>query len=244
MILIVNADDFGTSSFVNRGVLRGHASGIVTSASLLVDHPAAEEAAALSQDRPALSVGLHLDLGEWRFRDGAWAPVYEVVDPGDADAVNVECRRQLGRFRQLLDRDPTHLDSHQHAHRRSPAREIVRDMGAELGIPVRHLTPGVRYEGSFYGQTDEGERLLGRITVAALLSIIERLPDGITELGCHPSEVPAPGEGELDTMYREERIEELEVLCDPAVRAAIAGRGIVLGSFADLTGRAHARWGP
>ena len=43
--LIVNADDFGYSRGVNRGIIEAHERGIVTSASLMVKQPASEEAA-------------------------------------------------------------------------------------------------------------------------------------------------------------------------------------------------------
>ena len=59
--LIVNADDFGQSDGVNRGIVRAHEGGIVTSASLMVRWPAAEEAAACARTHLRLSVGLHLD---------------------------------------------------------------------------------------------------------------------------------------------------------------------------------------
>lgn len=44
--LVVNADDFGLSPGVNRGVIEAHEAGIVTSASLMVRWPGAAEAAA------------------------------------------------------------------------------------------------------------------------------------------------------------------------------------------------------
>src|SRR5688572_28379081 len=75
--LIVNADDFGFSPGVNRGIAEAHERGIVTSASLMVRWPAAAAAASYARARPELSVGLHLDLGEWVLRDGAWVPLYE-----------------------------------------------------------------------------------------------------------------------------------------------------------------------
>jgi len=56
--LIVNADDLGHSSAVNRGVMRAHDHGIVTSASLMVRWPAAVEAAEYARNRPGLSLGL------------------------------------------------------------------------------------------------------------------------------------------------------------------------------------------
>ena len=77
--LVVNADDFGLSTGVNQGIICAHEEGIVTSASLMVRQPAAAEAAAYARDHSRLSVGLHLNLAEWVFRDGEWFPLYQVV---------------------------------------------------------------------------------------------------------------------------------------------------------------------
>jgi chitin disaccharide deacetylase len=74
-VLVVNADDFGRSPGVNRGVIKAHTDGIVTSATLMVRWPAAEEAAAYAR-RSSLSLGFHLDLGDWQYRDGHWHTLY------------------------------------------------------------------------------------------------------------------------------------------------------------------------
>src|SRR5438876_11163254 len=111
--LIVNADDFGHSRAVNRGVMHAHEHGIVTSASLMVRLPAAIEAAEYARNRPGLSLGLHLDFGEWVYKDKNWKPVYLVVQPDDARALRNEVSRQLAAFRTLMGRDPSHIDSHQ-----------------------------------------------------------------------------------------------------------------------------------
>ena len=60
--LIVNADDFGRSRAINEAVIRAHREGILTSASLMVNEPAADEAVALARENPGLGVGLHLAL--------------------------------------------------------------------------------------------------------------------------------------------------------------------------------------
>jgi len=60
--LIVNADDFGRSESINAAVLRAHCDGILTTASLMVNEPAAKEAVALAREHPRLGVGLHLTL--------------------------------------------------------------------------------------------------------------------------------------------------------------------------------------
>jgi predicted glycoside hydrolase/deacetylase ChbG (UPF0249 family) len=222
--LIVNGDDFGRTPGINRGVIRAYEQGILTSASLMVRWPAAAEAAAYCRDRPSLSVGLHLDLGEWRNRGERWQTLYQVVSPDDAEAVAAEVARQLATFRRLVGREPTHVDSHQHNHLGVPVRSVLIDAARPLGIPTRACSPQPRYCGDFYGQTGTGEPWPEGITVDALLRILAALPPtGVTELSCHP------GLGnDFDSVYRSERAEEVRVLCDPRVRAAIAEHHIRL----------------
>ena len=228
-ILIVNADDFGQSPGVNRGVIVACEQGIVTSASLMVRWPASVEAAAYGRANPRLSLGLHVDLAEWTYRDGAWLSLYEVVAVGDRGAVAAEIRRQIEGFRELVGKSPTHLDSHQHVHRRDPVRSLMIEAARELRVPLREVSPGIRFCGDFYGQAATGEPLPDRISVEGLLGILAALPPGVTELACHP------GEGEdLDTMYRAGRAAEVRALSDPRIRAALTARAIELGSFDDV----------
>lgn len=231
--LIVNADDFGQSPGINRGVIAAHERGIVTSASLMVRWPDAAAAAAYARGRPDLSLGLHVDLVEWAFRD-EWVPVYQVISTDDASAVAQEVARQLAAFIALVGRPPTHLDSHQHVHRSEPVRSILATCAGELGVPLRQHAAALRYAGDFYGQTGTGFPYHEAIEVDALVRVIEGLPPGVTELGCHPG--LGMGADGLDTMYRFEREREVAVLCDPRVRAAIVAAGIRLCSFRDLEG--------
>jgi chitin disaccharide deacetylase len=224
--LIVNADDFGLSFGVNRGIIKAHEQGIVTSTSLMVRWPAAFEAATYGREHQSLSMGLHLDFGEWAYRDGAWLPVYEVVADHDSAAVAKEVSRQLSNFRRLVGKDPTHIDSHQHIHLRESVRPVVVEAAVSLGVPVRQCRSKVHYCGAFYGQTAEGLPFPYGISEDSLYRILAGLPPGFTELCCHP------GEGvEVDTMYRSERSVEVKVLCDPRIRAAISAMGIELCSF-------------
>ena len=228
-ILVVNADDFGRTEGVNRGIARAHEEGIVTSASLMVRWPAAEEAGRYARQHPQLSVGLHLDLAEWEYFDGEWRATYQVVNADDAASVTAELERQLHEFRQLVGHDPTHLDSHQHVHRSEPVRSVLTDAGRRLGVVVRDVTAEVHYRGDFYGQDGRGYPVPEAITVEALVALMERLPPGVTELGCHPG-VP----GDLENVYSVERGWEVEVLCDRRVRATLDRAGITLRSFREV----------
>ena len=210
--LIVNADDFGRSEGINRGVARAHEEGILTSASLMVRWPAAGQAADYARENAGLAVGLHFDLSAWT-----------------GGAVEAEFARQLDAFRRLIDADPTHLDSHHHVHRAEPVRGVLAAAAEELGVPLRGFTPDVRYCGEFYGRSEEGEPLPQAIGVDALIELLATLEAGITELGCHPGEAEA-----LESSYRTEREQEVRTLCDPRVRAAVDGHRIELCSFGDV----------
>jgi chitin disaccharide deacetylase len=227
--LVVNADDFGQSPGVTRGIIKAHERGIVTSASLMVSWPASASAAAYARGRPGFSVGLHIDLGEWICRDGTWRCRYQRVNLDDSHAVEREVRAQLECCRDLLGRDPTHLDSHQHVHRREPVRSALGHIADELGVPLRHVTPGIRHCGEFYGQTATGDLLPHLISVTALVSLLANLGQGMTELACHPAYAD-----DLDTMYQMERSVELRTLCADEVRATLEDERIQLTSFHDL----------
>jgi predicted glycoside hydrolase/deacetylase ChbG (UPF0249 family) len=227
--LIVNADDFGRTDAINTGVIRAHEHGIVTSASLMVRYQTAPAAAAYARDRPVLSLGLHVDLHEWEYDGREWRRVYEVVSVDDGPAVADEVERQLETFRELVEREPTHLDSHQHVHMWEPGVQVVLSECADhLGLPLRRVTKEIQHSGQFYGQTRHGEAVEGAISVESLSGILRALAPGVTELGCHPAEGT-----DVESTYRAERQRELDVLCDPRIRAVIDEEGIVLRSFND-----------
>lgn len=227
--VIVNADDFGMSSSVNRGIIETFERGIVRSASLMVRWPGVVEAAAYAKKHPDLSLGIHVDLQEAIFRNGRWSKLYEVVPWKNRQAVRKEVIRQLMLFRRFVGRDPSHLDSHQHIHLREPVRSILIEIAKKLGVPLRHFSQEVQYCGKFYGQSKTGRSLPNRIQKSQLLKIMQSLPQGLTELACHPGK--GSGLRKLKTIYRFEREQEMKVLCDPQVSIAMKKMGIELGSF-------------
>lgn len=213
--LIVDADDFGQSEGINRGIIKGYEQGIITSASLMVRRAAAADAARLSLEHPGLSVGMHFELCEWAYQNDEWTLLYEVVSENDADSVKEEFARQLDAFRQLFGRDPSHLNSHQHVHRSEPVRCVMLEAANWMGIPLREVHPSIRYCGDFYGQSRTGYPCHDFISVEWLKRIFSELEPGITELGCHPAL-----ELDFEGVYADERLLELSVLCDPHAPAA------------------------
>lgn len=228
-LLIVNADDLGMGPGVNEGVVHAYREGIVTSASLMVERPGAREAAGLVRSLPGLSVGLHVDLGEWVYEGDGWRVAGEETDLSDPQSVREAAFRQLRKFRALLGRPPTHLDSHQHVHLDQPARRVLRGMAARLAVPLRACSAVISYEGGFYGHDREGRPEPEWISPPNLAALVRRSPPGITELSCHPAARPDL----TPTSYAAERVRELQSLCHPSVRQAIEDAGVRLVSFAD-----------
>jgi chitin disaccharide deacetylase len=216
--LVVNADDFGASEGVNRGILHAHVHGIVTSTSLMVTGRARENAAELARQHPELGIGLHWDL------DGERIPLE------DARAVRDELTYQLDAFETLVGRPPTHVDSHHHVHRRDEIAPIARELASALGVPLRE-EGSVRYVGGFYGQWEWQVTDLEHIRPEFLIWILRNEVDaGWTEIGCHPGFVT----DDFTSVYLAEREVEVETLTAPRVRAEIQALGIRLASYADL----------
>jgi predicted glycoside hydrolase/deacetylase ChbG (UPF0249 family) len=211
--LVVNADDFGISGGVNRGIAEAHRQGIVTSASLMIGRPGSDDAAQIARECPALSVGLHAVL----------------PDEAPGSACRAALSAQLHAFRELLGRPPTHLDSHHHVHCRPPLLGAFGDVADGYGIPLRACSE-VRYLPSFYGRWG-GRSHPEQVSVAGLIGLLEReLGDGVTELACHPG-YPDP---DLVSSYAIERSLELETLCDPRVRRFLERRRVTLVGFGEL----------
>jgi predicted glycoside hydrolase/deacetylase ChbG (UPF0249 family) len=218
--LIINADDFGASTGINRGIAEAHTRGVVTSTSLMVTGRAAAEAAAMSRDLPRLGIGLHWDvLGEDERQ----------FDLTDAGAVRDEFLRQLDRFHGLLGRMPTHVDSHKHVHRGAHVMRVVRPLVETLGVPLRHDGP-VSFIGGFYAQWEHLITDLHHVSVAFLEQLLRtEVTAEWTEIGCHPGY----RSDDFTSVYLVEREHELRTLCDPRVRRTIDELGLTLANYAD-----------
>ena len=222
--LIFDADDFGASAGVNRGILECHTRGVVTSASLMVTGRAVHEAVAMSRDHPELAVGLHWDV---------WGEDERVFDIDDPRAVRDEFRRQLDEFHRLLGRMPTHVDSHRHAHRKEHLMPLFRELVEPLGVPLRD-DGQVRFVGGFYAQWEWMVTNLEYVSVSFLERMLrEEVVEGWTEFSCHPGYL-SPDYGAI---YNAEREEEVRTLTDPRIRQIIEEQAICLVSYADYLER-------
>jgi len=218
--LIVNADDFGASTGINRGIVEAHRHGVVTSTSFMVTGHAVAEAVALSRECPGLSIGLHWDV---------WGEDEHAFDIEDLPAVRNEFHRQVEAFERLFSRRPTHVDSHRHAHRDQRAMPLFRELVAQLGVPLRH-DGAVHFVGGFYGQWEWMVTNLHYVSVEFFEQLLrDEVGTGWTELACHPG-FASPG---FSSVYLAEREVEVKTLTDPRLRPLMTELGIELVSYDD-----------
>lgn len=155
--LIVNADDFGRSPGVNAAVIAAHREGILTTASLMVNEPAAEQAVAQAHACPHLGVGLHLALV------CAHAALPAAENPGLADAaghlpnqavragwryffrrdLRAALRREIAaQFAAFARTGLTldHVNGHLHFHLHPRVLPLVLELGGRHGLRALRLT--------------------------------------------------------------------------------------------------------
>jgi hopanoid biosynthesis associated protein HpnK len=155
--LVVNADDFGRSSSINQAVLQAHREGVLTTASLMVNEPACDEAVAIARQHPGLGVGLHLTL----VCGHSALPMEQI--PGLVDKnrefssnpaavgyryffgrslrpqLRAEIHAQFAKFRATgLPLD--HVNGHLHLHLHPAVFRILMEDAAELGLNRLRLT--------------------------------------------------------------------------------------------------------
>ena len=152
--LIINADDFGLTSGVNRGIVDAHARGIVTSATLMAASDRFQEAAALSAQTPRLSVGCHVLLVDGapmlnpagvstlladsahKFRESLTAfAIGATTGRLDSDQIEAEVSAQIRKL-QAAGINVSHVDSHKHTHMFPVVFKAVIWAAAKCGVPA------------------------------------------------------------------------------------------------------------
>jgi predicted glycoside hydrolase/deacetylase ChbG (UPF0249 family) len=238
--LIVNADDLGYDPAVTRGIVEAMDRGIVTSTTLMVNSPYAEAAAASARGR---RVGLHLNLARWRPVWPHFPP--ELLEGGElaegragaltAEVVEREALAQLERLEALLGAPATHVDVHKHLHRHPGVLEGLLRAASVRRVPVRALDAPMRQSVRARGLAatdgfigDAGSEPYW--TLAALRRELEALPDGLTELMCHPGYAPEV----VRSGYSVQREVELQTFTHAGARRLVERLGIRLVDFSTL----------
>ncbi len=206
--LIVNADDFGYSFSVNKGIIEAHVKGIVTSTTVMIDAIAAEEANDLSK-YPDLSVGLHFF-------------------PKSLDDVEVELARQVELFEKIVGHKPDSIDTH----KRMPTddKEIEAAIKKYCKVnptPVRGFGHA-KFIRSFFGYNVDGSGKLSEdhVSLDSLKNAIDQATDEFNEIMCHVGY--SDDYLRSNSSYNDTREIELKSICDPEIKGYITSKGLTL----------------
>lgn len=198
--LIVNADDFGYSYGINKGIIESHTKGIVTSTSVMVDSIAAHEAVNLI-DYPDLSIGLHFV-------------------PSSSLSIEKELKRQVDKFVEILDAKPDHIDVHKRLNLTGEIEKVLREYSKAHKVPVRRLGCA-KFIDSFYGPHAKGD-----LSVNQLKSAINEATDEYNEIMCHVGY--SDDYLRKTSSYNDPREEELKSICDPSIKDYTQEQGLTL----------------
>lgn len=177
--------------------------------------------------------------------------------PAARAQLEAEIRAQFERYRESgLPLD--HVDAHNHMHVHPTVFSTILRVGREYGmkairIPYEPLSPdrffsrllwaiflwpwmwlmrlrarraGLAANDAIFGIADTGH-----LTADRMMEIIDRLPDGLSEIYLHPAAADRVDDDPLAALY--ERQAELEALTSPQIAAKLRDRGIVCTTFGD-----------
>jgi predicted glycoside hydrolase/deacetylase ChbG (UPF0249 family) len=150
--LIVNADDYGRTPGVSRGILQAHREGIVTSTTVMVNQPGVEAQLDAALAYSELGIGLHLVFTAWRpilppntipslvddkgrFLDQH--TVWAQADTLDLDQLRAELTAQVEQFATIAGCLPDHLDCHHFVHLYPTFFRVYVDMALRFNLPLR-----------------------------------------------------------------------------------------------------------
>lgn len=241
--LIVNADDFGLSDYVNEGIIKGHQAGSITSTTLMVNREFSRDAVRLARENPALCVGLHLDLDDLLGRDekgndrfGMERISRMLSDKRFFHEVEAEIEAQIRAFKNT-GLELTHLDGHHHLHAIPELFPLIVEKMVSYGIKTIRFSkefdlikyPPIKWSNGFF---DEMRELLKRDNIKVADHFVtgwqpydlKNISDGVTELMTHPG------------TKEEWRVKELDMLTGREWIDAVRANEIKLISFRGLAG--------
>lgn len=196
--VIINADDFGYSKSVDKGILESIKNGVVRSTSVMVYGKAVDDVVNLI-DIENISIGLHLHMEK------------TLKNP------QIEFDNQIEIFTKLLGKPPDHIDIHKP--RSSNLEQIIPILerySAIQNVPVRELGHAKSIK-SFFGINVKNDNGIDskRVSVESLLKILEELDEGVSEIMTHPGY----SDDELIgmTSYNDTRELELQTLKDKRI---------------------------
>ena len=241
-LLIVNADDYGRTPEISRGILAAFAAGVLKSTTVLANAVTDEKLKAALDC--GIACGLHFNLtfgkpisavpADLLGAGGAFDKSKARDFPPDLTRAELDAQWDFLVSRGVA---PTHIDSHHHIHGHPQILAAVAEFALRRGLPVRPCSEEAalylrklsiacpeEFSRDFYGE--------GRISREDFLKIIEKSKARSLEVMAHPG-ISSPAL-EMSSAYSKERETELSVLADARLLDSVSEIGWTCGSYLDL----------
>lgn len=243
--LIVNADDCNLTPGVTEAILDCHDSGILTSTTLMMNLPIEGRTVRSLMKRPQLGLGIHLNVTMGR-------PVSQISRVSSLTSgslfrkrqeqqtvlprwqeLALEYQNQIELFRKIFKKKPTHLDTHHQMHDHPFFYEALYRVAQQNDLPIRRSV--LMRQATTPMNVRTTDYLFGNLTVegfwreAALHTLLTHLPEGTSEIMCHP--------GKDDDALRAVssfttgREMEWQLFSHPRFKAILKDSGVILSRF-------------
>jgi len=225
--IIINADDFGYRTQINKAIIYAHKNGIVKSTSMLVDREAFNEAVLLAKENPTLGIGLHIDLDKFFNIEHGTGIVKGWINNKvpTKDILRIEIKRQIEKLLSTNIKID-HFDSHHHTHLNVDVLPIVIELCREYNVKKIRFFDRY-YDDKFYAT--KMKDLLKANDIKFPNYFIDGWYYGNIDENYEVSELMThPGYGEI---WRER---ELTVCCDIMLKEYCQRNNIQLINFSDL----------
>lgn len=237
--IIFNADDLGISELTDLGILKCVRSGIVKSASLMVNSSLSEKSYRLAKEEN-VSIGIHLNatslndfLTDKKYLFGKTGKIKSAISGrgklSDGDLINMieEFKRQLDLFEKLFNEPPDHINHHHPLYFIDGFTEIFKSWIEGAGIPCRWSRDLGKINLKHPDYTEFGFYERDSLNVQSLIRMIEKFPEGVTEVMVHPGLI----DNSMDSVYKTEREIQVEVLTDSVFRDYLHINNLLITDF-------------
>ena len=156
MKLIINADDFGFSESINNGIIDAYKEGLISSTTIMINMPYAEDAIQRWKENSGLGLGLHINLTQGSPISNN---VSSLVDENNTfhkhrkvenEQVEITYEDAYTEIKAQIDKllsykvEIDHLDTHHFIHLNPSIRKALTTLAKEYNLPLRTMDDDFR----------------------------------------------------------------------------------------------------
>ena len=158
MKIIINADDFGFSESINTGIIDAYKDGLISSTTIMINMPYAEDAIKKWKENSSLGLGLHINLTQGcPISNNVKSLVdennifhkHKKIESGEIEVTYEDAYAEIkAQIERLLSYNVKidHLDNHHFINKNPSIKKALIDLALEYKLPIRTMDDDFREE--------------------------------------------------------------------------------------------------